>query len=317
MAKKYIPGETKEQRKARKALEKAQKNVDTVEILPQESVALEVENPLDVYNDARLSTVKDEQSFGKPLDKKAPTPTPSTKVYRPAHKNYVVCLKYGDKYSADYVNKLYNMVKRNLTIDYEFVCFTEDSNGIDDNIRIEPLPSYALSGWWFKPYFFDPNLPLKGTILFLDLDMIIFRNIDNLFTHDPNQFYIIRDFNRYAIKDYSKFNSSVFRINTGQHSEVWRNFITNADSIMKRYHGDQDWIRVCVTQNFNYWPDEWIQSYKWEMRGKPAFDKKPRGKRDFAINGDPIIKDETAIAVFHGDPNPHNCKDKWVIDNWQ
>ena len=41
-------------------------------------------------------------------------------------KNYVVCLKWGNKYSAEYVNKLYSMVKRNLTIDYEFVCFTEN-----------------------------------------------------------------------------------------------------------------------------------------------------------------------------------------------
>ena len=44
--------------------------------------------------------------------------------------NYVVCLKYGDKYSADYVNKLYNGVKRNLTVPFEFVCYTEDPKGI-------------------------------------------------------------------------------------------------------------------------------------------------------------------------------------------
>ena len=95
------------------------------------------------------------------------------------------------------------------------------------------------------------------------------------------------------------------------------NYGNNSDSITKRYQGDQDWIRVCITQNFNFWPDEWIQSYKWEMRSKPRFDSKPRGQRDFAINGDPTIKDDTSIAVFHGDPNPHNCKDQWVIDNWK
>ena len=37
MVKKYIDGETKEQRKARKALEKAQKSVETRAILPQEN----------------------------------------------------------------------------------------------------------------------------------------------------------------------------------------------------------------------------------------------------------------------------------------
>ena len=54
--------------------------------------------------------------------------------------NYVVCLKYGNKYSAEYVNKLYNGVKRNLTIPFEFVCFTEDIGTIDPAIRIEPIP---------------------------------------------------------------------------------------------------------------------------------------------------------------------------------
>jgi hypothetical protein len=53
------------------------------------------------------------------------------------------------------------------------------------------------------------------------------------------------------------------------------------------------------------------------MRGKPKFDTKPRGQRDFAENGHPVIKDNTMVAVFHGDPNPHNCKDSWVVDNWK
>lgn len=230
---------------------------------------------------------------------------------------YVCCLKYGNKYSSEYVNKLNNMVKRNLTIDYEFVCFTENASGIDKDIRIEPLPNLPVNGWWYKPMFFDPKFVLKGTLLFLDLDLVVFKNIDNLFSYEPTKFCIIRDFNRYIIKNYNKFNSSVFRLDTGHHPQVYTDFIKNTQSICSRYHGDQDWIRKQITSDFVYWPDDWIQSYKWEMRGKPVFDKKPRGERDFLISGDPKIKDDTNIAVFHGDPNPHNCKDQWVVDNWR
>ena len=231
---------------------------------------------------------------------------------------YVVCLKYGNKYSADYVNKLYNMVKRNLTLDYEFVCFTEDATGIDPAIRIEPIPLISgVTGWWYKPMFFNPNLGLKGTVLFFDLDVIIFENVDYLFTFEPNKFCIIRDFNRQFIKNYNKFNSSIFRLDTSMHSEVYTNFMKDPNGPMRRYHGDQDWIRATIPDGgFAYWPEEWIQSYKWEMRGKPRYDSQPRGHRDFAENGIPKILDETSVAVFHGDPNPHNCKDQWVIDNW-
>jgi len=231
---------------------------------------------------------------------------------------YVVCLKYGNKYSADYVNKLYNMVKRNLTLDYEFVCFTEDATGIDPAIRIEPIPLISgVTGWWYKPMFFNPNLGLKGTVLFFDLDVIIFENVDYLFTFEPNKFCIIRDFNRQFIKNYNKFNSSIFRLDTSMHSEVYTNFMKDPNGPMRRYHGDQDWIRATIPDGgFEYWPIEWIQSYKWEMRGRPNYNKMPRGLRDFETNGDPVILDDTSVAVFHGDPNPHNCKDQWVIDNW-
>ena len=209
------------------------------------------------------------------------------------------------------------MVERNLTLPYTFVCFTDDSRDINSNIHIEPLPALPVTGWWFKPMFFDPGFRLQGTILFLDLDLIIFRNIDRLFTYKPDKFCIIRDFNRYIIKNYDKFNSSVFRLSTGQHSQVYTDFAKDSRNVRKKHHGDQDWIRHCIKNNYEYWPDEWIQSYKWEMRGKPRFDNQPRGSRDFITPGDPVIKDQTSVAVFHGDPNPHNCKDPWVIDNWR
>lgn len=264
--KKYFPGETKEQRKARKALEKEGLS------LPQENLK---------------------------------------------NKRYVVCLKHGDKYSSDYVNKLNSMVKRNLTLDYEFVCFTENEEGIDKDITIMPLPELPVNGWWYKPMFFNPKLELKGTILFLDLDLVIFRNIDNLFSYEPSRFVIIRDFNRHLINGYDKFNSSVFRLDTGTHPQVYTEFMKNARSVSSRYPGDQDWIRKQISKDYYYWPDDWIQSYKWEMRGKPKYDRAPRGQRDFIVNGDPIVKDKTNIAVFHGDPNPHNCKDPWVKENWR
>lgn len=233
-------------------------------------------------------------------------------------KKYVVCLKYGEKYSSEYVNVLHSMVRRNLTLDYEFVCFTEDDKGLNKDIRIEELPFTAsITGWWYKPFFFNPNLVLQGTILFLDLDLIIFKNIDYLFTYKPDQFCIIRDFNRSRIPKYDKFNSSVFRLNTGQHSHVYTEFIKNANSISKRFPGDQDWIRSAIKTGYEYWPEEWIQSYKWEMRGRPQMTHGPKGTRNFISPGTPMIKPDTSIAVFHGDPNPHNCIDPWCRDNWR
>jgi hypothetical protein len=51
-------------------------------------------------------------------------------------KRYVFCLKWGTKYGPEYVNKLYNMVQRNTTLDYEFICLTENKTGLDPHINI-------------------------------------------------------------------------------------------------------------------------------------------------------------------------------------
>jgi hypothetical protein len=230
--------------------------------------------------------------------------------------NYVVCLKHGDKYGPEYVNRLYNMVNRNITTDYEFVCFTENDSGVNKNIRIEPLPRLPnVKGWWYKPMFFNPGIGLDGNILFMDLDVIVFNNIDDLFLHKPEKFCIIRDFNRYVIKNYKKFNSSVFRLTVGDQSHVYEKFIKNPDAIMKKFRGDQDYFYSEIT-NFEYWDDEWIRSYKWEMRGNPTMITDKYGNKNFKNIANPVITPGNKIAVFHGHPNPGDCADPWVKEHW-
>ena len=93
--------------------------------------------------------------------------------------NYVVCLKHGDKYSAEYVNILHNMVQRHTTIPINFVCFTENAQGIDPGIEIRPIPVHPeIKGWWYKPMFFNPGLGLNGTMLYMDLDICLLYTSD-------------------------------------------------------------------------------------------------------------------------------------------
>ena len=119
------------------------------------------------------------------------------------------------------------MTQRHCTIKHQFVCFTEDKTDINPNIIIHKLPKFNLEGWWFKPYFFSKDLPLQGTILYFDLDVIVFRNIDKLFSYKPGSFCIIRDFNRNIRKDFDRFNSSVFRLQTGMYDNIWQSFFAN------------------------------------------------------------------------------------------
>ena len=275
MAKKYVDDETKEQRKVRKALEKAQKSVNSNVVLPQKNVN---------------------------------------------SKYYVLCLKHGTKYSADYVNKLYNMVKRNCTLDYDFVCLTDDTNGLNSNILTVPLPEF-LSGWWCKPYMFSNQLGLDGTILYLDLDVVIAKNIDHLFLYEPTSWCTIRDFTRKMRPSWQKYNSSVVRFRSNELVSFWKDFEQDQKAIQRRWHGDQDWLYDIATRSklpAKMFPDNWILSWKWEIRRTKDFASGgPRGSRKLRTIEHVTPPNECCITVFHGDPQPHNCDDPWVKENWK
>ena len=228
---------------------------------------------------------------------------------------WVVCLKHGKKYGSDYVNKLYNMTKRHSTVPFGFACITEDASELDPNIKIIPMPKQtSISGWWYKPWVFSNDLPLEGTILFLDLDIVVIKNIDQFWTYNPGKFCIIRDFNRSTVKDWNKFNSSIFKFEKGAYSFVWDNLVKDI-AVVKRMHGDQDWILSQIKNNFIFWPDEWCQSYKWEVRSRNDIIR-VGPKRKFKEIANPTIDARTKILVFHGDPKPDEVLDPVVVQNW-
>ena len=152
--------------------------------------------------------------------------------------------------------------------------------------------------------------------MFFDLDVVIFDNIDDLFKKDEGKFMIIRDFNRCRIKDWKLCNSSVMRWQSGQLNYIWNEFQDRSSQIMQQNHGDQDWITKRAVKDTNFWPDEWIRSYKWEMVGlKDTKLLTKDGKKFFRTPAK--IENGNKVAVFHGSPNPMECADQFVIDNWK
>jgi hypothetical protein len=226
-------------------------------------------------------------------------------------KNYVLCLKHGKKYSSEYVNNLYSMVKRNLSLPHEFVCMTEDPNGLNPEIRDIELKTSEYDGWWYKPTVFDPSLGLEGTVLFIDLDVVIFNSIDKFFEYEPEKFCIIRGFRK---NNKNGMNSSCFRFKTGSLSEEYHEFVENSKSIVSRLDGDQDWMQEAIT-DYSFWPDGWLMSYKWEMVDHRDITKVSNDR--YRVFVDPRTKEETSIAVFHGYPKPHQIENNWCQKHWR
>jgi hypothetical protein len=208
------------------------------------------------------------------------------------------------------------MVARNCTLDYEFVCLTDYPQGIDKDIKIVKLPRQFRT-WWAKPYMFSNKLGLRGTILYMDLDVVISGNIDKLFTFSPGKWCVIRDFTRVMRPKWKQYNSSVIRFEAGQLDHLWKDFDKNQITYERRFLGDQDWLYACSDIEPKLWPDKWIQSWKWEIRKSRQLDSGKKGHRKFKEIENVIPSADCCVTVFHGDPNPELVDDPWVVQNWK
>jgi hypothetical protein len=162
---------------------------------------------------------------------------------------------------------------------------------------------------------FDPNLPLRGRILYFDHDVVICSNIDKLGLYCQDQFLGIHDFNRKFYASWKYLNSSVMAWTHGSQSHIYQQFKSKpADA--QRLQGDQDWIWKLCQNKLKFWPRDWIQSYKWEVRSKEELTMM-NGKRQFkSVDHTVELHPECCVTVFHGDPKPQDVKDKFVVDNW-
>jgi tetratricopeptide (TPR) repeat protein len=101
----------------------------------------------------------------------------------------VVCVKWGTKYNATYVNNLYRAVNRHCprhkTI--RMVCFTDNPEGVDKAVDCLPFdPRLAgFRGWWLKIMVFSPlvasSLLRADWLLYIDLDTVICNSLDFVF----------------------------------------------------------------------------------------------------------------------------------------
>ena len=207
-------------------------------------------------------------------------------------------MKWGDKFPAEYVNKLYAMVERNITLPFRFICFTENNSGIRQEVEIQALPELDLPAniperGWRKLTVFSKNFGgLSGKTLFLDLDVVIVDNIDDFFTVQGD-FLIAHD-----KKNPKKMegNSSVFRFEIGRYPQILSYFEKNFEQIKHEVRHEQAYLsrEIHKLGELEFWDDTWVPSFKY--RCAPSWIK--------SWFEAPSIPKGSKIILFHGLPNP-------------
>ena len=226
---------------------------------------------------------------------------PTAQAEKP--QRHVLCMKWGTKYGPEYVNRLYAMVRRQLEGEFNFVCLTDDTRGIRSEVQCRPIPALDLEiapgkvdRAWKKLTTFECDLHgLRGTALFVDLDVVIVGGLDVFFTQ-PGEFLIIHDYARPWRRERITGNSSVYRFELGAHADVLAHFRANMDTVQKEFRNEQAYLSDFLHKQgkLAYWPDDWCPSFKYH--GIPAWPTN--------YWREPFVPEGARIVVFHGECNP-------------
>lgn len=251
----------------------------------------------------------------------------------------VICIKWkgSSKYTAEYVNKLYNSILRNTTYPINFYCFTDDDKGLDKNIIAKPLPVMNVDDLRYayrkEAGLCEDNLGgLAGQrVLFFDLDTVVVNNIDGFFElPKDDEFYIINDWNNKNRVGQASCYSWV----VGTLGYVKDDFEKDPLAIYKKYYtASQEYLSDKVKEKYgklNFWPKEWARSFRFDCLPTPLIPF----LRKFKMAG---IPKNAKIICFHGMPKPEEAElgkwpekhlwkkffykhlrpVKWVADHWR
>ena len=190
---------------------------------------------------------------------------------------HILTLKIKEKYPAIYVNRLYNSIKRNSTVDFKMYCYTEDPTDIIPEIEIIPIDidpdKYKLQ--WHKLIFHKEGfagIPKGERCIILDIDWIIIGDIDPILSWplNQNEFGCIhRWWSRR--QNWCYINGGLQIFNMGDTSHLWDIFTEKSNYWMDYYisigeaeppvNGEQNFIDKHVEIKRSYLPNEWFCKY--------------------------------------------------------
>lgn len=219
----------------------------------------------------------------------------------------IVCVKWGNKYSAEYVNKLYAMVSRNCCgQDFKFYCYTEDAVDIRNEVNVIKIET-DLTRWWLKLDLL--NKFTTGTTILFDLDIVILNPLERLFSVKTRTLSVLYSQwkegyiqPRSTEKFPTLYNSSIMKWQDNQGEEVYDYFQKNKDMILFKYQGVDRYLFNEPIQ-VDLLPTSIAYSYWQGVRfGKDTTPEKLR-------------KDYEVCILNHGEKQ--NKLNTWVHEYWQ
>lgn len=223
----------------------------------------------------------------------------------------IVCWWWGSwPRGLDYVLRLRNMLSRNLTMPYKFICLTDKHVEPTEGVEFRVVPEY-LNDFPYnlrKLFVFSEESGLSGRVIEIDLDSVIVGNLDGMFSYS-GPFCAIHPL-RYADEK-------------GDMKHPWY-----GGGLISFQHEDFRWIWARVKDHPQWWAKHseggkerlvFRELFKnntqdfWNRPRNPQFASFKRHVRR-AMN----LPDELRFIAFHGSPRPHEVEHlPWMKEHWR
>jgi hypothetical protein len=163
------------------------------------------------------------------------------------------------------------MIKNNITPPFELTCFTDNPKNLNKKIKIEDLPNINFEvrkhrrGIWNKCRLWNKRLGnLEGTVLFLDLDIVIVNNIDCFFEYGNKNNLILGVQESWLLESFfiKKGQTSFFRFPVGKLYPLLENYEKNQKEIQEKYNFEQSYVSNNSPLQVEFWPKEWTAHFR-------------------------------------------------------
>jgi len=179
----------------------------------------------------------------------------------------VICINWGTRYGPTFINRLFAMVKRNITPPFTFTCFTDCRDDLHSGILCEDLPPLDVEmpvntrGIWPKARLWGPKLgSLRGPVLYLDLDLVIVASLDAFFeVGEPEDVVMARN----QTTPFEKLGqSSLFRFPVGKLLPLQEEFRANPQKVADEYQYEQRFVTRNAPGGVKFFPRSWVLHFR-------------------------------------------------------
>lgn len=219
--------------------------------------------------------------------------------YRSKMEKQIMCINWGTRYGAPYINRLYAMVARNITPPFKFVCFTDVTEGVSPEVICHDLPPLDVTqpkntrGKWQKARLWAETLPdLDGPVLFMDLDVVVPGSLDSFFEYGAPEDVILA---RNAAKPFHRLGqTSIYRMPVGGLAKAQAKYVADPQSAADTYRWEQAFVTHNAPHGVKFWPRRWVRHFRLECMWPFPLNYMFR----------PRLPSDARVVIFAGVPNP-------------